>query len=298
MKIKYHITILSLLVCTICSCQKESDTRNVLPQPTNSDSIYLDKMYITTGSITIDTAETVTLTYDAQKRVISMVSSFPVNSLVTKRSYEYSYNGSDTLPFKTTYYLLDDSDKDTAITFHFYDANLRNLKDSSITSNFSLISGLYSKKNITTHYTYEAGKKYAYSINEYPLSPSNDYIRKDTATVDANGNITLNKGYFPDFPGPGFVQQTNSVFAYDNKINPFSLLSNFKAHQQFPSGETLFFEYFSNNNITSQTETQWGSSPLTITNTYTYKTNGLPSVLDGIFDGTDFYKIIYTYKKL
>ena len=298
MKTIYHITLLSFLVCSIFSCNKESDNRNVLPQPTSSDSIYLDKLYITTGSITIDTIETVTLNYDAQKRVTSMISSFPATSLITKRSYAYSYNGSDTLPYKTTFYLVDDSGKDTAITFHYYDATSRNLKDSSLTSRFSLISGQYSIRNVTTDFTYDIGKKYAYSINEYPLSPTNNYIRKDTATVDANDNIILTNGYFPDFPGPGFVQQTNSVIAYDNKINPFSLLSNFKAHQQFPSGETLFFEYFSNNNITSQTETQWGSSPLTITNTYTYKTNGLPSVLDGIFDGTDFYKIIYTYKKL
>lgn len=296
-KINY-ITILSLIICTICSCQKESDSRNELPLPTSSDSIYLDKIYITSGSITIDTFETVTITYDAQKRVTSMVSSFSASSTITKRSYTYSYIGSDTLPFKTTFYLEENSGKDTAITFHFYDATSRNLKDSSLTSHFSLISGNYSIRNIITNYTYDVGKKYAYGINEFPLSPTNNYIRKDTATVDANDNITLTKGYFPDFPGPGFVQRTNSVIAYDNKINPFRLLSNFKAHQQLPSGETLFFDYLPNNNITSTTETQGGSSPLTTTYTYTYKTNGLPSVADVIFDGTDFYKIYYTYKKL
>jgi len=133
---------------------------------------------------------------------------------------------------------------------------------------------------------------------EYPLSPTNNTSRKDTATIDGINNITLNKGYFPAFPGPGYEQQTNAVLTYDSHINPFSLLSNFKAHQRFPSGETLYFEYFAYNNMLTQTETQWGSAPIIITNTYNYKTNGLPSAAHNIFNGTNIIDLHFTYKKL
>lgn len=279
----------------VSSCQKEiSNNNNIVPVITG-DSLYLDKLYFVEYG---DTIETTTLTYDALKRVVSMISAFPAGSYTHERSYRYFYNGIDTIPYKSNYLYADDDTRDTSVTYHYYDGSLKNLTDSVISSHYSVPVGFFEQLNKVVHYSYDAGKKYAYTTLEYPLSPTNNSSRMDTAIIDGNNNITLNKGYFPSFPGPGYEQHTNSTLSYDNHVNPFSLLSNFKAHQLYPSGETLFYEYFSYNNILNQTETMTGYPLRTIANNYQYKTNGLPSSVHIVFNSTDSSDIYFTYKKL
>ena len=209
--------------------------------------------------------------------------------------YTYYYNASDTLPFKSRHIDVSLNSSDTTITYHFYDANKNNLKDSSI---LSLLNtgplGSYIFLTQVARYSYATGKKYSHTDITYILpSPGTD-LREDTAILDSRNNILSCKANF-SFTS---LQNTSSL-SYDNKISPFSLLSNFKAHQRFPSGETLFFEYFSYNNILSLSETNQGSPINTTHYAYTYKPDGLPKTVTMTYNNLpDTTRLLYSYKKL
>ncbi|MEO7523453.1 MAG: hypothetical protein ABIT58_05125, partial [Ferruginibacter sp.] len=86
------------------------------------------------------------------------------------------------------------------------------------------------------------------------------------------------------------------TLTYNSQRSPFSFISNFKAHQNFPNGETLFFEYLPFSNISTMEESYSGSN---FTYTYTSGLNGLPSTIIISDPATgESYKIIYTYRNL
>ncbi|MEO7306160.1 MAG: hypothetical protein ABIR78_02905 [Ferruginibacter sp.] len=290
------LKFLLILVCFIffIGCQKEISIENgggSTPIVTNTDSIYLDKIYALDNNG--NRVDSIMITYDNQKRVISMGFNTVSPDVYM---YNYFYNGADTIPFKSRLIQVSSGSSDTTTTYHYYNSNQRNIKDSAITSR--LDGGPFGSYWLYTEivrYNYAVGKRYAYTDFIFMSPTPGSSVREDTAVVDNENNITSSKAYFS---GSGL--QNTSDLTFDTHINPFRLLSNFKAHQRFPSGETLFFEYFPYNNILSLREVNHGS-PVNITKyTYTYKPNGLPETALITFNSTppDTTRFLYRYRKL
>ena len=160
--------IFSILV--LQSCQKEltADTGNTNPPTGIADSSYLSKIYYVevNGALT-DTVNRVTYSYDNLKRVTA-IRGVP-NSLydVTQISYDYYYNGSDSVPFRSRRIYVSANDPaqtqfryDTTIAWHYYDNTGRNIKDSMINSvaDASTPAPYYSVLELRT-YSYGSGKK-------------------------------------------------------------------------------------------------------------------------------------------
>lgn len=285
LKLPFQFFFLLFLV----SCQKEINPENGTPSTTNNDSIYLDKIYVLDNNG--NQVDSISFVYDNMKRVVSMgfINPYPDMDL-----YNYYYNGTDTLPFKSRHINLSSSSLDTTVTYHVYDMNNRNLEDSALVSRWNTGPfGMYTYLVEVAHYSYGTGKKYTYTDITVALPAPSSFVRTDTAVVDAQGNVSSSKANFSTTS-----LYNTSVLTYDSHVNPFSILSNFKAHQHFPSGETLFFEYFPFNNMLSLKETNQGSPVNTTNYTYTYRSNGLPGTATVVFNSIDTTRLLYTYRKL
>ena len=286
---------LAFLFSFVSACRKESNETQATPDPSGpSDSIYLDKIYSAeiTGN-TLDTFQIVAFTYDNLKRVTSMVGySKPVGSY-PDNSYAYFYNGNDTIPFKTIRTFGYTFSLDTTITYHSFDASLRKIKDSSISTRLSTNPVIYRKWTNVTNYTYVSDKIFAYDTKHDILPSPNSSSKKDTATIDIRNNVVSSKGYFSIFGANDYEHQTTSNYTYDNKPNPFSILSNYKAHGVMPNGETLLLDYFPKNNVLIQNETQWGTNRIT---NYAYIFNAHELPVSATLTSNYNTIISYTYR--
>lgn len=278
-----------------CSCQKEiSSEAGITATPNNilSDSNYLSKIYdlfpsgIGTG---MDTVSIITLHYDSNKRVISMNdSNMTATGPAWQQSYTYSYSGNDSLPYLSVE--IDNvglSTNDTSIDYHFYDAAGRNLEDSI------LVSVVPNSGKQIVKYSYNAGHVYGQNYKDFSGTP---FLQRDTAIIDSKGDIVSNNMY--DLTGGVYTIQGTAAYSYDTHLSPFSRLSNFKAHQQFPNGETLLFEHMPFNNILSQQEFHlWNGSTFTETASYLYNTSGYPVRENSVIAGNPEV-LLYNYKSL
>lgn len=298
MKWTCSLMLVTMLFYSLVSCQKEINDTIINPvvNPAVNDSIYLDKLYeLYDAGSGVDTQEVAIFSYDAQKRIIKWENrDFHTNDIF--QLFTYDYSGNDSIPYKSG--LLEcgspGSVPDTTITFHTFDVNQRNLRDSSI---IKRQNGTYIYYYVTD-FTYDTDKKYGFARNiSIAPSPGITYT-KDTATIDPSGNILSSKRY-KDY-GTGFELISTSAYTYDTHINPFAKQWINKAHQIFPFGETFYWEYMPYNNVSTQIEYIISSGPapwMNLTNTYTYTSNGLTATAVTV-DGTDTETIIYTYKSL
>lgn len=310
-----------LLTCTfiIQSCQKElSDPGgNIIiinPLPV-VDSNYLSKIYgISISGPLSDTGIIYTYNYDNLKRVVSINGLSKDLYNYTQISYTYYYNNSDTVPFKSRAVSISANDPaqtmlrhDTTITWHFFDNTGRNTRDSMIHSvgNPSVPVPYYSTLEIR-NYSYGSGKIYGYRSFTGIYVPNPSYVfpdQKDTANIDALGNVTSNKAYRFNTISSQFELETTSAFTYDSKQSPFSRLSNFKTFGVFPSGETLFMELPQYSNHVTQNEVHslsMGGGGVHFDFSYTnlYNTNGLIKQSDVNEQPpvpSNYMKISYTY---
>ena len=280
------------LLLTFGSCQKEITSNELDSSASSNDSIYLDKVYQLDLS-TMDTIVAVVLTYDSQKRVTAMAS--PVGSF-DYTNYAYYYNGTDTLPYKSTLLKQYQNEYDTVVTYHYYDNSKRNLKD-SIHRAFENVIGDYFNTITVSNYSYSADKRFGFSTYTHLDGGFSSPTGTDTATIDLNNNILFSKHYYESMAIPGTYDLSNtSTISYDTHRSPFSFLSNLMAHQNFPIGETFFFEYLPFNNMLTLDETSTGYN---YTYNYTYGANGLPSTIIATSTAASTsYKIIYTYRNL
>ncbi len=184
-----------------------------------------------------------TYLYDAQKRVSHFVDS---SGTEIHRFIKYSYNGMDTLPYKSVEYnwfLLGNNPPDTISTFYYYDLQGRNLKDSIITQ--YIISNLPTFKVDTIYYVrsyqYAGFDKYRKGINK-ETNGTILFETTDTARIDGAGNVLANKS------GPYFES-----FTYDDHPNPFAKLSNFRTLPAFPQGNKYYANIQSKNNCLKST---------------------------------------------
>lgn len=278
------------------SCQKEVNT----PQQLRVNNNYLDKLYdVYDNGSGLDTQFIGTINYDNTKRVTSIIdSSLNGSNMVYNGTIVYSYNGSDTVPYKTDEKFIDMSgpgSADTIMTFHFYDSQNKKTRDSSVRIRSSFGGTFYIKKIIVVNYSYGAGKMYG-QTTETPVSPAGSIaLYRDTADLNSTGDITMNKKYI--FNGTNYELRGMSNFTFDAYPSPFAKLSNFKAHRGFPNGETLLlYECFSYTNRTSQYEETYDNpNPPFIHSesyTYAYNTDGYPlsATASGAFVSTLYYK--------
>ena len=291
MKSFKRLLSLAAIVCIgLTACQKEftieEDPGTNPPATLSSD--YLSKFYYIDSTAGVkDTFRIVSYEYDAQKRVVQIVDSGdigPAFSLLPERSYQYSYNGSDTIPFKSLYqkYSWPPSGVvavDSQTIFHFYDAQLNRVKDS--VSDFSA-----NASNIwyTRLYTYTAT-----SITEVTTFPGST---PDTTVtrVDARGNIILGES------------DPDGLFTYefDNNPSPFARLSNFKALRLTVDAEAAgyFYQLKNTNNFTKNTDFSPSQSLFEIwdlTGDYNYRTDGYPARIKDEYAPGQFEIIEFKY---
>ena len=297
--ILFGIVTLSLIMQ---SCQKELSTENPTTIPTTLvDSNYLDKIYeidITNGSH--DTTGLWIYTYDNSKRVISMILKSTDPTDLSGVKYIYSYNNSDTLPNNTIFIETSFNSADTTTTFHFWDNNGKNIRDSSL------------HKSTTTNYyvvrKYSYGSGLLIGTQYSDLSgPGTSYIQQlDTAIINNAGDILNSKKYYFNTSTSNWEHTSITNFTYDTKNSPFAMLSNFRTFRIFPSGETFYYELPSYSNKLSQTETnsiETGSphtNTFRFTNLYNTKNQLKEVKLYGTYSTStpDSSKLIFTYKSL
>jgi hypothetical protein len=297
----------------LSSCEKESSVERgaIEPGVTNlvGDSNYLDKVYLmdTLNNI-LDTTHIITLHYDNQKRVISMCDTVVGNSIYENGKRFYYYNGVDSLPKGTFEIARQDPNTnllDSIIAYFTYDGSQRKIKDSIIYKYPGMSNGVivYATQQEVYKYYYTIGGMYGTRRYELIYPSQDTFYYKDTAILNSNGNIVSSKGYQFVNTGGGngyYELRSKTAYMYDGKLNPFAYTKMYKAHQEWPSGETLFFEYMGNQNITTQNEIIYSSPGGTninydADNTYIYNSHGLPIVEKDLQTGT---KILFKYKFL
>jgi hypothetical protein len=287
------IPLIAFSIFVLTACKKDTITE---PDPAppitlSTDSIYLYKIIDLDSTVTsTDTNYVTTYYYDNLKRVTKITDG--QNSLSNQFVTTYNYNSNDTIPFKTTGIYLN---LDTTITYHFYDNQLRKLKDSLINNPTATIPF------ITVHrYSYYNS---GFAINSFTNNPGSLTLiasYRDSVSLDAIGNIIQYKEY----RGPNiFTLQENVTISYDNKQSPFAKLSNFNARDLVIGGEPLSIDGFPqisnpikyilnfSNNGTPTTTQQSRTS-------YEYKLNGLPKISRSLNNaGVAFgQKSVYLYR--
>jgi|GEM_PF-2125604 len=320
------IAAAAFITLILLGCSKEMSLENGVvpgppvppPVPGVIDSNYLSKIYsLNVTATSSDTVLVRTYNYDGLKRLVSLIdTSNDLYEAQQVRAY-YSYNGADTLPYKSVEYIESGMvpggpamQFDTATAFHYYDATGRNIKDSVIHSHHQLLLGTYAKVYTIKSYSYAPGKVYGYQTSVL-INSNNSYLppnQKDTADVNAAGNITSNKRYVYDAFSATWHLTATSAFVYDTHVNPFALLSNYKTYGVFPDGETLIFWFPQKNNRLEQHELHSippgggpGGTNIDWTYTYTYRPNGLVNTMKLLYDPSipsEYYQLLYRYKAL
>lgn len=283
------------LIIIFISCQKEVDDFDniVNPPAVTNDSIYLDKIYVLNAGAVTDTLGIYSFTYDVQKRITGWILTDAATGPYI--SYTYYYIGTDTVPFKSLFIDHDPAIADTTITFHSYDANGRNLQDSSIGIYPTMGSSIIS----TYNYNYAPGKRYCDGRIESFQPTSIISLYRDTATLDASGNILSCIRYTDAISGT-MELFSNANYTYDTKATPFARQNIFKAHQNFISNEEiLLYEYMPYNQMLSYQETfvLAGTTPINGNFSIIYNSNNLP-VKSTQVEGTETSILQYTYKSL
>lgn len=312
------LSVMTIILSLLTSCQKEiSDTvGNIVPVPPPvSDSNYLSAMYIivSDGSVT-DTTEVFKYFYDNAKRVTSVTDSeFVSHALTGTFNRQYFYNGADTLPFKMININQEFDPQlnidiiDTTTTFFYYDATGKLIKDSTIQLTTNTVPQQYEIRNSIWNYQYSGNNLFGYrldTISTFSSSGTNHsgYIERDTATLDANGNLVSNRRVDYNSITGAVIYTINSTVTYDDKPSPYARLSNFKTYALFPFGETFFNEMPQKNNRLHiiEVNSNSGTYDEDLTGKYSYRSNGFPSQIlipDGTTPGA-FEKVIFVYTSL
>lgn len=282
--------LLSLvIILTAVSCQKETDLNQTPLPPGNNDSIYLDRMFVTENG---DTIAEVSFDYDNLKRLVSMSESSVWGDF---NEFEYSYHGNDTVPFFMQMLTNDATAVDTLRSYRFYNAEGKTTTDSSIMTFIDRGTGIPDVTTYLTRFFYAPSR--IFSITDVTPSFIPPYQEKDTSVLDAQGNILQTNNWHTD--NGTTILATTSSFTYDTNPHPFTYMSNYQMHQNIPHGETLYYDYFSVNNILRQEETVNGSPWMDQIKSYQYTTNGLPAkaTINDIINGETIV-FLYKYKAL
>lgn len=276
-----RLFILVIGIGGLLSCQKEiTGEDNLNPPVVVNDSNYLHKIYFLDSVVAgaKDTVRVVSYHYDNDKRVTQVTDSMEdVLGLLPVSIHTYYYNGSDTIPYKSMYQRYSVSipaSIDTQVTFHFYDASLKRVRDSVSDYTSSGTANWY-----VTHFLYSGNT----------ITLQRNSIVFNTTQTDNRGNIIHGTNGDDEFE-----------YQFDNRPSPFARLSNFRALQLDLGGEE-FYDYYllrNYNNYTRCTETYAGTQEYDYdySNKYTYRADGYP-VRRWIEEDPGYFSIeLYTYR--
>ena len=264
------------------SCQKEFTLEDgpdpVDPPVPVNDSNYLDKITIYDSSFgNYNVIRVIAYKYDVQRRVTSIIDSSEDNGLKPHKHWEYYYNGNDAIPYKSKYYRYGTA-SDTEIVYHYYDVNLKRVKDSVV----QITTGSQTESTVT--YTYSGNNIYSLHQNSFGSFT-------DTSRVDSRGNIT--------YGARGGFDNDKFIYEFDNHPSPFVRLSNFRALSLYLHGEE-YYDYFLLRNAANYTKCieRYAPDEYEYVNTYTYRADGFPvRKRSEDTDGTGYYEVeIYTYR--
>jgi len=213
----------------------------------------------------------------------------------------------DTSPSKSVLVSTDPQDNsftDTIISYFTYNTAGQRIADSVIEK----LTDVFNPGTYKRIFNYQYANNMIYGVETAtelynPTGGTEDYTRRDTAQLDAKGNIISSRG--KTILNSGVIYTTVSNITYDDKPSPFKKLSNFKTFQIFPSGETLPFEMPQNNNRLHTVEaTDYGYSiynyETDYTGKYTYNSNGYLAhiISTDPSDPNITEKAIFVYKML
>ncbi len=294
-----------ILGFSMAGCQKEYDPGvpdvPVVDDSTGTvtgDSIYLDKLFdLYDDGSGIDTQTVLIVKYDSRKRVSEMHDSLRLHPGIEPiRDIYFSYNGNDTVPSKTIFIDTENGTTNyfTDTTYHFYDASGRKIRDSILSG--SVYPGGSTYNLSVKRYTYDTNA--LYGETRYDNFAGNTGFLRDTAILDARGNILSSKKYSIDPTTSVATVASTSLFTYDTHPHPFSKLSCFWYFYNFPIGETLYTEYAGYNNALSQNEVSAGGQTYNLTSTFIYNALGLPVIMNSTYSDGDIDKVIFKYKSL
>ena len=287
------VAAIVILCASLTACQKDFVIDDDINPPgdttvTTKDSIYIDKLYYLDDAS--DTAAILNFIYDNQKRVTSIQVS---NSDVFLK---YAYNGADTVPSRKYEY----NDSDSIYTYFILDNQQRVVYDSSITF-LHADGGEFSYYRVQ-QYQYPASKLYGQSKLVYKDALLDTVYLRDTAVLNASGDITSNKTY--KFNGVDYEYTGNAQFVYDvNQIGLYAQSSILKAHVGFPNNDTVIpWEFMSHKNVLSQTEEDIDpvtpATSFTYNYTYEYNAKGLTKKMTTIYGAGDQFTVLVGYRNL
>ncbi len=290
MKVYLSGFVVLFFVVAFSSCQKEID--DSLPNNVTNDSTVLWKYVVidTTLSAGLDTLEVHYFEYDNQKRLTRLIdslredtSSSPAytSSLVT----DFFYNGNETLPYKSMGLQKDGTDRRWDTTYFSFQNGLVSLDSARIQiSNVTGITwGIITRSFTVSGTTITMTEKFYSYTNPIPSCVSNSTVLQ----TYSNGNIISANGTTTGcVTGSGNVQMN-----YDNKPNPF--YSTIPVH--YP---TTGFSFVEGNNNQKNNMTEENSTAFHTQRSYSYRSNGLPSVVrvNDLNFPSYSYKGIYYYK--
>ena len=319
-RVQLIFTSIILTACLV-ACQKQISFEDglgpTLPPSILGDSVHLDKLYfvdVTGGNETLSIA---TYHYDNLKRVDSIKEIIRDNGSGPWQqwySVAYFYNGNDTLPFKSisnhfesAVAFNDPSFTDTITTFHQYLPTGQNLSDSAILSlhygDGSISSPFaYDRFRVVEHYQYQGNSMYRQAtytpIASNYLYPVTLALQRDSAITDGNGNMLSSKHYSVS-NNISTLEFTSSI-TYDNKVNPFSKISDFKTIKLFPEdfADDVYIQSSKNRLYLKVTDANGNIEEDDRTGKYTYRNDGFPLKLLLQPQVGVTYAIVFTYKNL
>lgn len=296
--------IISLLVL-ISSCKKESmqDPASPPAVPLSADSNYLSKvLYINKSGSSFDSVIKSYL-FDNLKRVTSE-SELYTDGGVNKDSFAYVYSGTQVLPYKTVYYSSGQYQRDTIVSFLYYNSLGQLIRDSSMSFRHYIGSTDYSIQKSISAYTYTGNKIYS-SLSAVILAGyGQPYFQKDTLTLDGNKNVIEKRSFNYSFVGGLNTSRYVRVFTYDNKPSHYSQLN---INNIYPTdlydADPLYYQLGTKNNRLSINETEYQNGILVGTynddfiGKYTYKANGFPSSIFYPYPPSgDYDKFVFIYR--
>lgn len=299
---------LALLVVVLISCQREinfdpTETPPPPPLVTTNDSVLLSELiYLDTAAgLPDDTARIHLFLYDSQKR-ISEIKRYYYFSVPGGDIYEvlnYSYNGTDTLPYKIVqlHYGGPTSATPPDTFTHFINYNAQGLVIYDSTRRVMEAGGGLPMSIMISDIRVAGPNKYRnYFQHYYPSPPS---------------GVSYYHHYDLTFSGSNIIFQTDTstdmspdhqtTITYDNKVNP--LYAAFR--QPYPYYYNEFapqdFNTVSRNNFTSFKLKRYNSSidrDWSLKYQYQYNANGYPVsaiITDELGTYSEGNKIIYRY---
>jgi hypothetical protein len=296
--------ILTLSCCFFISCKKDPDnnsSNNNNNNNTTSDSNYVDRIIIIDSTAGVeDTSQLEIYSYDNLKRVTVIVDSMltPTPTLFAFKQFEYA--GNDSLPFKSTLYIYDGSNRDTVITYHYFNNAGRLIRDSIINISNNLTYYQTNRKLIDISYSgnmmYGFSRDSTLQQNNIP-STYPALIITDTITLDANGNMIYTIQH------RGTSTTSISTNSFDSHPHPMRRLNIFMcwSHNIF---QNRYYDptQQNTNNITHVLETASGSQNYThdfnLINSY-YENGFLKTTAHPESAGSALYeKYLFIYKSL